>query len=487
MEHLIEAVEIHPCQDEARNFLGVLLFSQGKYDSARTQFEWAVHCQGSQAVYHYNLAITHLFLQQPGLAVPAINRAIELNPKEVRYRRALLTAQIMLKRWRDAEELLRSLQGVTDLTASPYFLIEASWVRLAQGLFAQAITLATEAEKRMKDPWLPLATKGVIFELMGHFSEAITAYGMAIRHHPEDPHLYLILGELYHHLGYYSSAQNQLLTAVTLASESSKRLFKPQDLSWGYWTLADIHYQMGLYTSVPLYLRHVQGRTESEITPDTAAHYALGLRMSALKNFDGAMSEFELATTASPRFALGWLRLSESYLEKALTLPLKDRSPLIEKAYASARKVQDLAPQLSYGYYMEGKALIARSDLEKDPVRQGTLRMALFAFSKAVQVGSPPDLLPGYEGALFLSLGRFEEAANSFSRAPKDPALSYYLLWNRIYSLLRAGKYAEIPPVLKELEERFPNDPDLQWLLSYLMAKRVVTDPSPTPVTSPQP
>jgi len=482
MEHLIDAVEIYPCQDEARNLLGVLFFSKGRFEDARVQFEWAIHCKDSQPLYHYNLAITHLYLQQPGLAVPPIHRAIELDPKEVRYRRALLTAQIMLKRWRDAEELLRTLEGVNEVADSPYFLIEASWIRLAQGRFAEAVSLASKAEDKMKDPWLPLATKGVIFELMGNIPLAISSYQKAIQYHPENPHLYLILGELYHRLGYYASAQDQILRAITLATSTPSTL-SHEELNWGYWTLADVHYQLGLYASVPLYLRRVQGKTESDLTPDTAAHYALGIRKQALKDFDGAIREFELSITASPRFALGWLRLSETYLDKALTLPLKERAPYIERAYLSARRVQDLAPQLSYGYYMEGKALVARSDLEENPVRQGTLRMALFAFSKAVRVGSPPDLLAGYEGALFMSLGNYEEASRSFARTPSDPALSYELIWNRIYSLLRAGRYNEIPPLLDELERRYPQDPDLQWLLSYLKGKRIPT--SSIPATSP--
>lgn len=483
LESLIEAVEIYPCLHEARNLLGVLLFSQGKMEDARLQFQWAAHCQNDRPEYHYNLALTYLFLKQPGFAVPALNRALELSPGEIRFLRALFSAQIMLRRWPEAEELARTLSRVTDVAKNPYFMLELSWVKLSRGSFAEALTLCAAAEEKLQKPWLALMTRGTILELSGNYSQALLSYEKAISLYPYDPHLYMIVGDLYHRLGYYGAAQKMLLQAVTLV-EGEPRGVIAEHLLWGYETLADLSYQLGFYSTVPLYLSQLPRGSEVRITPDTAAHYSLGIRKQSLRDLEGAIAEFEQALTSSPRFALGWLRLSETYLDKALSLPLKERSSWIEKAYQAARRLQDLAPKLPYGYYLEGKALVARSDLETDPIRRGTLRTALFAFSKAAQTGTPPDLLPGYEGALFMVLGRYEEAARALSEPVPDARIRYLALWNRVYSLLRSGRYNELPPVVAEIRKAFPGDPDLKWFLPYLQAKRIL-NPSPSPVTRP--
>lgn len=470
-----DAVEIAPCLAEARNLLGLLLFSQGKIREAKLQFEWAAHCKPEQALYHYNLALAHLFLNEPGFAIPELNRALEISPGEPRFRRALLTAQVMLKRWPEAEELARILNRVPEMAGNPYFQLEQSWISLARSAFAEALSFTERAEQRLQNPWLALATRGVILELMGNYLLAAQAYESALKYAPGNPHLYLIAGDLYHKLGFYGAAQKKLLQAVTLAEDSRTPTPLPEEsLAFGYETLADTSYQLGMYATVPLYLREAQGRDKGVIPPDTAAHYSLGIRKFELRELDGAITEFEQAVSSSPRFALAWLRLSESYLDKALSLPLKERAPWITRAYEASRKVQDLAPKLPYGYYLEGKALVARSDLENDPIRRGTLRTALFAFSKAVQTGSPPDLLPGYEGALFMALGRYEEAAQALSAPVEGESLSYLVLWNRILAVLKSGRYRELPPLIEALQKAYPGDPDLKWFLPYLQAKRLL-------------
>jgi tetratricopeptide (TPR) repeat protein len=462
---LIESVELNPRNAPARNLLGVLFYLEGDYTSAVTQFLWATESDPSNPAYYYNLALSYIRSGLPGFALPPLNRALEQKGDHPQISRLLFHVYILLQRWTQAEKWEKNLLSFDEWKKDPYVTWERGILSLAKEEYDKALTLFTLANNLGVPTYMTLFAYGVTYKLLGYPSLATTYLTKAMEENPRDPYLGLSLAETYLLYGQLNKA-HKILSSIPLTSVSQN------DTIWAYKVVSDLKYQLGFYPEIPYYtdlLKKVGGE-EKVLLPETIPHYRLGYQAMMSGDYDRAISEFSLSVSASPRFVLGWLRLTEAYLERALGTRKEERETFLNSALRSAWKVQDLDPREPYGYFLTGKALVALSQLKEEPYRSSLLREALFTFSK-IQVTTSIEYLPEYQGLILLALGK-PEVAEGFFTTPSTPHTRRWVEYGKILALIEKGEYGKAEELLTRYGEQYRTEEE-NWLKNYLRYKSI--------------
>ena len=460
-----------PDFSEARDALGILYLTEGDYDQALNQFEWAVAGSPDVALFQYHLAVAHILKGSIGFAAPALNRALELDPENLDIKRTLLDVYMMLGRWDRAERLH------VELVQAKY---ADETLAFAEGLIAFAKEELDRAKLKFQqtssdfsqDPAPPTAL-GLLFETQGFLDDAETAYKTALERAPEDPYVNLVAADFYHKSGRYSQADR--LLRRTLATSARGVGLSEKDKAEVYFQIADVNYQTGSYKNSELYRRRavrlLPALEDSQIGIDAAAHFALGTVEYERGNIDTAIHEFKLAVKGNPKFTLAWAKLAESLLLKAGLSPLNERLALLRNARVSAQKAQELAPRSALGYYLEGKVLVASADLQEGAFRGGALREAVFAFQQARNASDPPNDIGIFQAMILSDLASHVEAADALAHAAKQNTGSYEIAFLRSAEYIKAEKYPEARIAVSEAYLIDAEQDDLGPLMSLILFK----------------
>ncbi|RMF17725.1 MAG: tetratricopeptide repeat protein [Candidatus Dadabacteria bacterium] len=468
---LIDAVELSPDFAPARDALAVLFLAEGRIDEALTQLEWAIHADPEQSLYHYHQALAHIAAGETGFATPALNRALELAPDSIAIRRTLLDVYMILGRWDRAERLLVELRdaGSTD----PTLQYVDGVISFAKERLEDAERQLRNAARTLKDDPAPYAALGLLYQITGKFDLAEKSYKQALKLDNRDPYIYLVLADLYHQTGKLSAA-DRFLRRTAAATPLASRLPQPE-LARVYAQIADVAYQTGKYRTSQVYqkraMQMLPALQKTTITPDAAAHFALGTVAFEREDVDRAINEFKIAVRANADFALAWARLADAMLLKAGLSSLDARKKLLTNARKAARKAQEAAPKHALGYYVEGRVLIALADLEKGALRSGTLREAVFLFQQARNAQEAPKDIGIYQAMILSDLASHAEAANALSQAEAELGKSRQVALLKATALIEAGKFPEAHKAIVSAWKIAPDEPALGELMSLVLFK----------------
>ncbi len=472
MSLLKNAVELSPEYGEARDALGILLMAQGRLDDAIIQFKWATGHEPDVAHFHFHLAMAYIAQGSIGFATPALNRALELSPEMEDAKRTLLDAYMLLGRWDRAErlhaELLQRMGEEDPRLQYSGALIDFAREDLpkAQKKFHQI------AADDREDPASP-AAMGLIYEVQGFYDDAEKWYREALKRAPEDPYLHLVMADLYQKIGQYGSAERHL-RRVLIRQQTGIQI-PPSEIARTYFQIAEIGYQTGKYRTSELYKRRavelLPALKNTEITIDSAAHFALGVIELERENVDAAIREFKVAIKGNLKFVLAWSRLAEALLLKAGLSAIEERLEHLNLARKSAEKAQELAPRYAMGYYLEGKILTAMADLQEDTFRAGTLREAVFAFQQAKNADRPPPDINVFQAAILSDLESHDKAAETLAEAMKLIPGRFDIAFLRATELVKAEKFKEARAALTEAWALDNDHPDLGPTMSIVLFK----------------
>jgi len=506
---LTRATELDPSNRDAQLKLGAMYLIGSKPD---------------KALEHANLVLTSTPQDVEGLVlkgqsligekdyergVEELQKAIQLDPKNVRIRLDLARTYVLMKDQKSAEATL--LQA---LEVDP----QSTDVRLALGDFRALNEQVAEAEfeyKRViemapdKDyGYLKLAS---FYQLKRRWADAEAVYQQLAAKKPKDDNPQLILGEFYWYVGQRDKsvaayqkatelnptsvpARNRLIDTYLKAGivDKADALINPaleknpKDLELQFLD-ARVKFARGkVDEAADIFLRILKDEPQS-----AGAHYFLGLAFMAKNDAPQARRELTDAVKYAPamydaRTALAILHYSEGTLDLATEQakaaiqlnPLRPQ-PIILLAdiylrqgeLEKGKKIYDaltkVAPNEPIGYYKLG--LIARAE-KKDAEALAYFEQALTAKPNAVDALSQIVQIKAMQGKI--GEGR-ERVARQLEKVPNDPAL--LTLQGRI--LTRTNEYSAAEVSFRKAIEVAPNSaPPYLYLAELYRAQGKLDD-----------
>jgi tetratricopeptide (TPR) repeat protein len=224
---------------------------------------------------------------------------------------------------------------------------------------------------------------GVILNLAGKYTDAISAYQRAIKLDPKYAHPHNGVGNVYRALGQYDRA----LAAYQRAMDLDPKLVYPHD------GLGNMYRALGQYDQALAAYQH-----GIELDPKSAyPHNGVGNVYRALGQYAQALAAYQRAVDLDPKFAYPHNGVGNVY--RALGQ--------YDQALAAYQRAIDLDPKFAYPYHGVGNVY---TDL-------GQYDQALAAYQRAI------DLDPKYAsphngvGNVYYQLGQYDQALAAYQRA----------------------------------------------------------------------
>lgn len=191
----------------------------GDLPAARSLYLELLARDASNSTALFRLAVIDLQEGAPADAIAHLQRAIDIEPQQRRYREALAQAYAMAGQHADAAQTYRGLLA-DDASSSELWFAFATALQ-AQGAFAEAADAwraVTEREPHRADA---LNNLGNCLRLLGDSMQAEAAYRRALAVQPDDANALTNLGTLLHADGRDEEALASLRAALAAAPDTS--------------------------------------------------------------------------------------------------------------------------------------------------------------------------------------------------------------------------------------------------------------------------
>jgi Flp pilus assembly protein TadD len=396
LAELTEAKRENPEDARIRNFLGIVLVRLGKNEEAATEYREAIRLDPQMEDAYRNLGFLEWNEHQLEPARGALNKAVELSPKDsfAHYYlgRVLLDEQLYAEAIREIES------SRVPLPADTSFSIRLATAHMAVGNKDQARKLLTQ-----------LAT----ISLDDRQSIQVASLFLALREN--DAAIGII----------------QRLSKVPLAPGNAWRQF---DLALAY--LLAGNYAQAIAQADFYQQSFTHGDTKAYESAE--GWTILGIASADLKQNERSLGAFHRAATLAPGDEENWLNLTRELMElsrysEAISA-VRDGLAANPKSYALHLRLG--AAQLAAGHYAEAEKV----------------------FRNLVSAGDP--LPTGYVGLaqVLLRTGRAEEAATELAIAQQKIGPDFLISYFRGLAFERAGKPEEAVTAFRDAVKLDPNN-----------------------------
>lgn len=394
LAELTEAKREHPDDPRIRNFLGIVLVGLGKNEEAATEYREAIRLDPRMEDAYRNLGFLEWNEHQLEPARGALNKAVELSPKDsfAHYYlgRVLLDEQLYAEAIREIES------SKVPLPADTSFSIRLATAHIAVGNKDQARKLLSQ-----------LAT----ISLDDRQSIQVASLFLALREN--DGAIRII----------------QRLSEVPLAPGNAWRQF---DLALAY--LLAGNYAQAI-AQADFYQQSFT-RGDTKVHESAEGWTILGIASADLKQNERSLGAFHRAATLAPEKEENWLNLTRELMElsrysEAISA-VQDGLAANPKSYALHLRLG--AAQLAAGHYAEAEKVFRDLVYAGDPLptgyvglaqvllRTGRAEEAATELAIAQQKLGPDFLISYFRGLAFERVGKPEEAVTAFRDAVKlDP------------------------------------------------------------------
>jgi tetratricopeptide (TPR) repeat protein len=391
LAELTEAKRENPEDARIRNFLGIVLVRLGKNEEAATEYREAIRLDPQMEDAYRNLGFLEWNEHQLEPARGALNKAVELSPKDsfAHYYlgRVLLDEQLYAEAIREIES------SKVPLPADTSFSIRLATAYIAVGNKDQACKLLTQ-----------LAT----ISLDDRQSIQVASLFLALREN--DAAIGII----------------QRLSKVPLAPGNAWRQF---DLALAY--LLAGNYAQAIAQADFYQQSFTHGDTKAFESAE--GWTILGIASADLKQNERSLGAFHRAATLAPGNEENWLNLTRELMElsrysEAISA-VQDGLAANPKSYALHLRLG--AAQLAAGHYAEAEKVFRNLVSAGDPLptgyvglaqvllRTGRAEEAATELAIAQQKIGPDFLISYFRGLAFERAGKPEEAVTAFRDAVK--------------------------------------------------------------------
>ncbi len=362
----------------------------------------------------YNLGVALAYLGRETEAIPAYQKAIEIEPRATYYNdladtfSGLLDYEPAIAAYRQAIELDRTYAWPYHGLAVIYS--EQGQYELALDLYQQAI----ERHSRDVDQAASWDGLGDIYVELGHYDGAIEAYRQAIALSPKEALTWYSLGNVYTTLERYDEAIEPYRRAIELDPA----------YPWSYHNLGLVYERRG--ELAPAMILFQQAIERQQRDPARAQSWnSLGDVYSALGRNQEAITAYRQAIDLDPGFALPWNSLGREY----------SLAGQYEEAIRAYQQVVELTPEEALAWYSLGNAFSAEQGYDE----------AMAAYRQAIELG-PNEAWPYNNlGFVYQKLGRFNQATELYQQALErhEDGHSKAVTWDNLGNAYRASRNHE--------------------------------------------
>lgn len=284
----------------------------------------------TNAIEFYQQAITFCAQSQYEQAVPALTKAIELNPKYTAAYEGRGWNYFYLGQYENAIADFNKVMELDPQYAPAYYERGSAYYRLHK----YDLALADQNKAIQMDPNLDDAynARGDIYFDQGQFEKSIEDYSKAIQLNPKAAAYYCNRGDAYNRLKKYDLALADFNKAIEV-SPKYLRAFTGRGYTYmllGKFDQAFLDFNKGI-----------------ELEPmNDDAYWWRGLYYQSLKQFDKAEADYTQAITLDPKSTIDYY--SRAYLYNELGQ--------YDKAIADCSKAIELNPKYISAYYERGYA-----------------------------------------------------------------------------------------------------------------------------------
>ncbi len=165
---------------------GLQAFFKNNYSKARAMFEQAVAAYPRYDNAYNNLGVTYVQLNEPGNALAAFQRAVEINDKNADADRNCSRLLIETGAYKRAQELLRKSLVVDPLSAAALTLVASAEIKT--GEYDAALRDAQKVHELPHEGYaLAHYLAGQAFEQKHQMSDATSEYSLYLQESPDGP------------------------------------------------------------------------------------------------------------------------------------------------------------------------------------------------------------------------------------------------------------------------------------------------------------
>jgi len=363
----------------------------------------------------YNLGVALEYLGRETEAIPAYQKAIEIEPRSTYYNNlgdtfsALLDFEPAIEAYRQAIELDRTY-------AWPYHGLAV--IHSEQGEYESALNLYEQAiERHTRDVDQAASWDGLgdIHVELGRYDKAIEAYRQAITLNPNEALTWYSLGNVYSVLERYDEAIEPYRRAIELDPA----------YAWSYHNLGLVYEQRGDLAPAMILFQQAIERQQRD-SARARSWNSLGDVYSALERNQEAIEAYQQAIELDLDFAAPWNSLGREY-------SLTGQNEAAINAY---QQVIELTPDEVLPWYSLGNAFGSSQRYDE----------AMAAYRRAIELG-PEEAWPYNNlGFVYQKLGRFDQATDLYRQALErhEDGHSKAVTWDNLGNAYSAqGNYEE--------------------------------------------